>query len=500
MQTDRNGAFAIPNVIAADDYTLWAYGSGAAGTFLSQNQTDGDPPLECNLPAKPFGVKVTAGATTDLSTVTWTPIRVGATVFELGYPNRKADKFRHGEDYWAPGVAPKLGYPTPVWGGQVEYPLDFPDGMTYAVGKSRWARDWNYVLPSAPDAAGVYQPCTGKITFNLAQEPAGEATASIYLGCAGDDGGHVMVSVNDVNLGGAAGVTAAPNAINASGFNPAYSDDSSIHFAAHGPFSDERITFAGKMLHAGQNTITIQMDARSLTAYLMVDYLRLELTGYVPPAPAGVSAYAGDNRVLVCWPVVPGAASYDIMRSTAPGGTYVPIATGNIGPVSGSGPSRATFVDASALNGTEYYYVVRSVNPTGRSASSSPSAGAKPLAELYSGAPPAPTGLKVTSSGHHQAALSWTASPGAAYYSVWCTTLHADGVGGAYPLRTVVLDDATTGTSYTDDSPTDGRAYRYYVEAAGAGGRATPRRRQRCGRCRRRPPPRRNRSSDGGRR
>ena len=123
------------------------------------------------------------------------------------------------------------------------------------------------------------------------------------------------VSVNDVNLGGADGVAAAPNAINGNGFNPSYFDDSSIHFSDHGPFSDERITFPGKMLHAGQNTITIQMDARSLTAYLMVDYLRLELTGYTPPAPASVAAYAGNNRVLVCWPVVPGATSYDILRA-----------------------------------------------------------------------------------------------------------------------------------------------------------------------------------------
>ena len=115
---------------------------------------------------------------------------MGATVFELGYPNRKADEFRHGDDYWAPGESPKLGYPTPVWGGQMEYPLDFPDGMKYTVGKSRWATDWNYILPSSPDAAGIYQPCTGKITFTC-EAPAEGATASIYLGCAGDDGGHV---------------------------------------------------------------------------------------------------------------------------------------------------------------------------------------------------------------------------------------------------------------------------------------------------------------------
>ena len=30
------------------------------------------------------------------------------------------------------------------------------------------------------------------------------------------------------------------------GFDPAYSDDSSIHFSDHGPFSDERINFPGE--------------------------------------------------------------------------------------------------------------------------------------------------------------------------------------------------------------------------------------------------------------
>ncbi len=203
VKTDADGNFTIPNVIAGDHYTLWAYGPGAAGTFLSQNQTGGNPPLEVNLPPKPFAVNVKGAETTDLSTIQWTPKRVGATVFELGYPNRKADKFRHGEDYWAPAVSPKLGYPTPVWGGQVEYPLDFPDGMNFTVGKSRWATDWNYVLPSAPDAAGIYQPCTGTVTFDLPQEPANGTMASIYLGCAGDDGGHVILSVNGANLGSA---------------------------------------------------------------------------------------------------------------------------------------------------------------------------------------------------------------------------------------------------------------------------------------------------------
>jgi rhamnogalacturonan endolyase len=475
VKTDEGGNFTIPNVIAGDHYTLWAYGAGAAGTFLSQNQTGGDPPLELDLPKVPFAVKVTAGATTDLSSITWTPKRIGPTVFELGTPNRKADEFRHGEDFWAPGVAPKLGFPTPEWGGQMEFPLDFPQGMIYAVGKSRWAIDWNYCLPSSADMAGSYQPSEGKITFNLAPAPADGAMASIYLACAGDDGGHVILSVNDVNLGNTGGVSAGPNPIDASGFNPAYQDDASIHFSNHGPFSDERISFPANLLHAGQNTLSIQMNARSLTAYLMVDYLRLEITGYVPPAPAKVTAYPGNNRVLVAWQVVPGATSYNILRRSAPASAIVPLASKIVGPVCGSGPSRATYADATAVNGTEYEYFVQAANSTGHSDTSLPSSAVTPLASLPSRVPPTPVDVKITSSGHHSVALSWAPSAGASYYSIWRTTLYPDGTGHAIPLRTILLEDAATGDgksdlSFIDTSPTDGRTYGYSVEATNAAG------------------------------
>jgi rhamnogalacturonan endolyase len=36
-ETDSNGNFTIPNVIAGSNYTLYAFGQGAAGTFMSQN-------------------------------------------------------------------------------------------------------------------------------------------------------------------------------------------------------------------------------------------------------------------------------------------------------------------------------------------------------------------------------------------------------------------------------------------------------------------------------
>ena len=46
VKTDTNGNFTIPNVIAGTNYTLYAFGPGAAGTFMSQNQTGGNPPID----------------------------------------------------------------------------------------------------------------------------------------------------------------------------------------------------------------------------------------------------------------------------------------------------------------------------------------------------------------------------------------------------------------------------------------------------------------------
>ena len=79
-KTDANGKFTIPDVIAGTNYTFYAFGPGAAGTFMSQNQTGGNPPILYKLPATPFSVTVPAEGTNDLGTITWAPTRIGATV------------------------------------------------------------------------------------------------------------------------------------------------------------------------------------------------------------------------------------------------------------------------------------------------------------------------------------------------------------------------------------------------------------------------------------
>ncbi len=473
VHTDANGNFAVPAVIAGSNYTLYAFGQGATGTFMSQAQTGGNPPFLANIPALPFSVTVNGGATTALGNVTWTPTRVGPTVFEIGYPDRTARKFKHGEDWWVGDIGPSTTSPSPVWSKWLEFPFDFPNGLNYTVGTSRWTTDWNFVQPVIQGSSGTWNSSSSTITFNLAAAPASGTQASIYLGLASDYYTALIVTVNGSNLASGAGLTATPSPLPSTGFVPTSSkSDSSIREACNGAFSDERLTFAGTLLKAGTNTITLsqrQVGGSYFADHAMYDYLRLELTNYVPPAPGVVSAVTGNNCALVSWPAVPGATSYNVLRSTNSSGGYSAVATGVIGPVSGSGLTNAVFVDSTAINGTTYYYIVQSTNPVNSSANSPPSAGVMPSASVALVSPSTPIGL-VATSGTRAITLSWSASSGAKYYTVKRSTLTFNGGGSYNTLNTIPLTNSVSGTSYTDTSPTNGSIYSYTVAATSAAG------------------------------
>jgi autotransporter-associated beta strand protein len=462
VKTDANGNFSIPNVIAGANYTLYAFGPGAAGTFQSQAQAGGSAPNELNIPASQFSVTVTAGATNNLGPVTWTPTRIGPTVFEIGYPDRTAAKFRHGEDWWVGDIGPSPTDPMPVWTKFLEYPFDFPSGVNYVVGQSHWTTDWNFVQPVVVDAAGNYNDSTSTITFNLPSAPSGNA--SLYLALASDFQGPLIVQVNGNNIAGS------------TGYFPAYSgssdeSDATIREGIHGTFSDNRINFTANLLHAGQNTITFNMRKGGYFAnHAMYDYVRLELSSYVPPAPTSVAAYPGNGRNLISWPAQPGATSYNILRTTTSGSGYVSVTNGVTGPVCGSGLNNATYVDSTAINGTTYYYVVQSVNPVDSSANSPESPATTPSAAISSLAPAAPTSVTIGSASHQSVTVNWTPSPGANFYTVYRSTLFNNGGGASNVLGTIVLNNTNTATSFTDTTPTDGSIYSYFVSATSAGG------------------------------
>ena len=485
VRADANGNFAIPDVISGTNYTLYAFGQGAPGEFMSQNQTGGNPPITYNLPATPFSVTVASGSTTALGTVTWTPTRVGPTLFEIGYPDRTSRKFRHGDDFWVGDIGPSATAPSPIWTKYLEYPFDFPKGLTYNVGTNRWNTDWNFVQPVITTSGFSYNNSTSTITFSVPSAPANGALASIYLGLVVDMESAVILTLNGTNLASASGVTATPNAENVNGYYAAYGAcDTTIREGNAAQFTDERVTFPASLLKSGTNLNTLTIGIRQVGGTyfadgIMFDYLRMELAGYLPPAPASVTAYPGKSSMLLGWPLVPGASAYNISRSSTSGTSYKSIATGLAGPVNGSGPQNATWLDTTATNGDTYYYVVQSVNTTGTSAYSTQSAAAAPSSTGPTAAPAAPATVTATA-GQGQVSVNWTASANANYYIVQRSVYALNGgtiLGGLASssedyniLNTITLTNTATGTSYIDPTVTNGSTYSYAVSAVNASG------------------------------
>ncbi|HEY3761071.1 MAG TPA: polysaccharide lyase family protein [Verrucomicrobiae bacterium] len=359
IKTDANGNFTIPNIIAGTNYTLFAFGPGAIGTFQSQSLT-GTSLTTLSIPSSPFNVTVVGGVTTNLGTITWTPPRTGPTVWEIGVPDRSAHEFLHGTGYetngwWYGDIGSSPTQPSPNWMKSFDFANDFPSGLTYNVGQSQWSNDWNFAHTALGTNAASAE--TWKVFFNLPQAPANGATALLYLGFAADFQGPVKVLLNGNTV--TSGITP-----------PSGSDDTMIRLGIHGVFSDDRLSVPISDLHAGQNEMDFTMTATGSTEKsAMYDYVRLELSSYLPPAPAGVSAAVTNSQVSLDWATASGATSYTVERATSLNGTYTIIATNVFAPVVGGAITNGAYLDAAAPFGTNYY-IVASVNPNGSTNSS----------------------------------------------------------------------------------------------------------------------------------
>ncbi len=177
---------------------------------------------------------------------------------------------------------------------------------------------------------------------------------------------------------------------------------------------------------------------------LSAEVSAIPLTGS-PSAPTGLTATAGPARVDLTWTGSAGATSYNVKRSTSAAGPFATVGA----------TASAAYTDATATNGTTYWYVVSAVNALGESGNSA-SASATPQ-----GPPAAPTNL-VAIGGTVSVALTWTASANAASYRVGRATLS----GGPYTLVA-----SPTTASYTDTGATSNTVtYYYVVTAVGVGG------------------------------
>ncbi len=264
----EDGNFSIANV-RPGNYTLHAFADGVLGEFAQANIT------------------VAAGQSLNLGNLTWTPLRYGTQVWDIGYPDRTGGKFLKGDgaDYW-------------LWGWPLRYALLFPNDLTYTIGKSDYHKDWffeevphaeslAFVNPAAKDPANqrfgwvkaesvnqypqtdttgpwrVYghgRATTWTIKFTMDKSPQGYAALRLALAGA-DGGGGLAIAVNGHDVG-----SIHPTATNALRYN-----------TDRGQWQERTQTFDASLLHAGENQITLTVPAGDVTSGVVWDYLRLEL-------------------------------------------------------------------------------------------------------------------------------------------------------------------------------------------------------------------------------
>ena len=236
-RADKDGAFDIRNA-RPGKYVLSAHNDGILGEFSRADVT------------------VEAGQTLRVGTLTWTPVRDGRQVWEIGVPNRSAEEFRHGDHYWQ-------------WGLYNLYPQEFPHGVNYVVGQSDWTRDWNYAQPPTVDAAGHVTGTTWKITFDLPKVTPGRATLRLAL--CGTRDSQIDVAVN----GHPAGTT-----------GPLPSSGVMHRDGIRGLEIERDIPFDTALLVPGKNVMELTTHARNWVDGVLYDYLRLEVSDAAGPVAA----------------------------------------------------------------------------------------------------------------------------------------------------------------------------------------------------------------------
>lgn len=230
VEANSSGAFGIPDVVPGQ-YTLYALADGVLGEFAHAD------------------VLVTAGGEVALGDLAWQPVRRGQQLWEIGVPNRTATEFAGADRFFQPDISQ-------------QYAAQFPDDVTFTIGRSSERSDWFYAqVPHATGADarnGRASPRT--IRFDLKEAPSGRAVLRLAISGAGTR--TVGVAVNGqpaghVDVGIVEGVISRRQ--------------------IQGIWREREFAFDASLLKTGSNTLTLTVPEGALTAGVIYDYLRLEV-------------------------------------------------------------------------------------------------------------------------------------------------------------------------------------------------------------------------------
>lgn len=242
-RADAAGNFTIP-AIRPGSYTLYAFTDGVVGEF---SKTD---------------ITVTAGGTNAQGDIVWNIVHPGTSIaWEIGVPDRTAQEFKHGNDYFTPYL----------W---EVYPQELPNPLVYDVGTSNSATDWNYVHSNYPGAtAGTTTGWNWKVNFNLPVVPrAGNAVLTVAV--ASSNYARLFLSLNDETTSFA---RISP---------PVDGGNALLRQGIHAKYSYVNIPIPVARLRQGANTFTFSFSGDAgFSSHVMYDYLRLELPDFPQPPP-----------------------------------------------------------------------------------------------------------------------------------------------------------------------------------------------------------------------
>ena len=243
-RASADGRFAIPHV-RPGRYTLRAFADGVLGELA---KTD---------------VVVTAGQPLDLRKITWTPVRHGRQVWDIGIPNRNGSELFKGESYWEPTIP-------------LDYAKLFPNDVNFVVGKSDFRKDWFFQqVPHNESADAKVEPFFGirapgratsfAVNFDLAGSPKGKATLRLAL--CGTATRELEITVNDQPAGKIA---------------LGQNDGAIARHGRQGLWYERELAFDAARLKSGTNVVRIIVPAGSINNGILYDYVRLELEESAP--------------------------------------------------------------------------------------------------------------------------------------------------------------------------------------------------------------------------
>lgn len=112
------------------------------------------------------GVVVTAGGKTELGALEWKPVTHGKTLWQIGVADRSTTEFKRGDD-------------VRHYDNFTRYLKDFPDDVTFTIGKSKESEDWNF----GQWAWYTKQPYWA-VLFDSPETLKGKATLTVGLAAA----------------------------------------------------------------------------------------------------------------------------------------------------------------------------------------------------------------------------------------------------------------------------------------------------------------------------